>query len=100
MFLMLLQVYKTMKNVGGRGHKARYLTKVKRIPIQLESQISKMIELMESQDTRDMELAFEYMPSLNVAMLHCRNILKSKKSAKESMERLLRLFYNTDYIRL
>jgi hypothetical protein len=84
-------------NKGGRGKKADYETKVIRIPLPIVNDIEKVIENFHQglsiNDSSDFK-------SLEEAIMIASNILKSKKSAKESIKKLLQVLYDCQNINL
>jgi hypothetical protein len=80
-------------NKGGRGKRNDYQTKTKRIPVELEHQIDRLIEefTTEQASTPDKPVT-----SLHEAVAAALSILKAKKSAKLSMEKLLQVLYGGD----
>lgn len=84
------------KPVGGRGKKAPYETTVKRIPVELETQIDSMIE-----DYRANLLGADDRPTnsmlpLPAAMALSKKLLKAKKSKIDTIYKLVTGIYNTD----
>jgi inosine-uridine nucleoside N-ribohydrolase len=88
------------KNIGGRGHKSEYATKTKRIPIELESEIDKMIEKLYSGNQQIEILPFGYLTKLELAIIQANNILKQKKSATSSLTSFIRTLYSDQNITL
>ena len=84
-------------NKGGRGKKADYETKVIRVPLPIVGEVETLIECF-----RDdlLDEPFREDRSLDEAMIIASNILKSKKSAKESIKKLLQVLYDVDKIDL
>lgn len=84
-------------NKGGRGKKADYESKVVRIPSPIVQEVETLIECFHngipSKDSSDSK-------SLSEAVMIASNILKSKKSAKESLRKLLQVLYEVDKIEL
>ena len=85
------------KPLGGRGKTAPYKTIGVRIPEPIKSQVQQLC-----QDYRD-EVFGEATPkpstqpiSLDEALENARQILKQRKSAKVSMQKLLTSIYKTD----
>lgn len=89
-----------IKQIGGRGYKAQFPTIVRRVPEALNKEIDDLIEVLYEQVSRDEPIKSEFLPSLEMAMIHCKVILKSKKSAKISLQNLLRILYNSENITL
>lgn len=84
-------------NKGGRGKKSEYETKVIRVPLPVIGEVENMIEKFHQgfsdNDSTDSK-------SLDDAIAIATNILKSKKSARESIKKLLQVLYSTDNINL
>lgn len=97
------------KPVGGRGKKAPYETKIMRVPLPLvphfESQIKEFRKISDmgissndsSCDSYSYQVGFDY-PTLSNALVFCKQVLKSKQSARKSLIKLLQLLYKTDDI--
>lgn len=84
-------------NKGGRGKKADYETKVIRVPLPIVSEVETLIECFRN-DLLDKP--FSDSRSLDEAIAIANHILKSKKSAKESIKKLLQVLYQVDNIQL
>lgn len=84
-------------NKGGRGKKADYETKVIRVPLPIVDEVETLIQCF-----RDdlLDKPFSDARSLDEAIVIASNILKSKKSAKESIKKLLQVLYQVDNINL
>lgn len=84
-------------NKGGRGKKAPYETKVVRIPLPILEEVETIVNNFQSgisdNDSSDLK-------SLEEVISIAQNILKSKKSAKESIKKLLQVLYKSDAINL
>lgn len=90
------------KPVGGRGKKAPYETILIRIPVPIYSQVEKMADnyrqsVIET-DGDNLEQNLEFNPefcfvSYDDALERAKEILKSKKSAAESLAKLLQVLY-------
>lgn len=82
-----------MKQIGGRGKKAPYETTHIRVPIPIKSRVEAMIE-----EFRSGENTVEENPSVSLedALSIAQDILKQKKSARVSMERLIAVLYKTE----
>lgn len=82
------------KPKGGRGYKAPYETVVIRVPKPLESLIEQQIDDYRSVVLEGKELNHqEEQISLDSAILQAKEILKQKKGARDSMEKLLQVIY-------
>lgn len=84
-------------NKGGRGKKADYETKIIRVPLPVISKVENLIEDFHNDSVRND--SSEVMP-LDEVIAIAQNILKSKKSAKESVKKLLQVLYTTQNINL
>ena len=84
-------------NKGGRGKKADYESKVIRVPLPIVGEVESLIESfhngLPSKDSSQFK-------SLDETILIASNILKSKKSARESIKKLLQVLYEVDNIEL
>lgn len=87
---------------GGRGKKAPYETTVVRVPIPIVPQVEQMIEDYRilaiegetSEFQKHPEVAASVTPiSYSQALQQARQIVKSKKSAAESLAKLLQVLY-------
>jgi hypothetical protein len=84
------------KPKGGRGYKAPYETVVMRVPKPLEERIEKQIEDYRSQVIEGVQLEDQKsLPSLDFAVLQAKEVLKQKKGARDSIEKLLQVLYGT-----
>ena len=88
------------KPTGGRGKKAPYETTVIRIPISLqdsfEQQIDAYRQRIASSDESSVDKSLAEvmtMPRLSDAVNSAKDILKQKKSARQSLEKLLQVLY-------
>ena len=84
-------------SIGGRGHKTGYDTRTVRVPMPLLPQVRRLIEIFHGD--LDIEKT-EGLPSLSEAAVEAERILRSKKSARQSMQSLLRRLYKTDDVEL
>ena len=83
--------------IGGRGHKVGYETRTVRVPMPLLPPVRRLI----AQFHGDMELEKSgKLPTLNEATVEAAKILKSKKSARQSIQALLKRLYETDDVEL
>jgi uncharacterized coiled-coil DUF342 family protein len=86
------------KPKGGRGNKASYQTKIVRLPIAVATYATAMAEstreLLENNKEEDSihYCVTEREEAINTA----RTILKERKGAKQSLQKLLQVLYNTD----
>jgi len=102
-------------NVGGRGYKAKYSTKVIRVPHKLEMLVTDLIGLLNEgmfDEYKDMDIKalmnyFEYVDLDNPMRLdkqesinQAKQILNDKKSARISMQKLLQVICSDDSIKL
>lgn len=101
----------TLKPKGGRGKQAPYQTKTMRVPLPLVNQFEGQIE--QFRDVAINGIADQDDPcsalsdrmgfnkvTRNEAIKKAKLILKSKKSARISMTKLLQVIYNDDSIEL
>lgn len=85
------------KPKGGRGHTAPYETTHVRIPVPLKQSIEKMIEsYRESLVGGEQATSELHQVSLEEAIDIAKSILKQKKSARQSIEKLLTSLYNQE----
>lgn len=84
-------------NKGGRGKKADYETTVKRIPLPIVDEVEKLIENYHYGLSVNDSSEFK---TLEESIMIASSILKSKKSAKESIKKLLQVLFNVDKIDL
>lgn len=84
-------------NKGGRGKKGDYGTKVVRIPLPIVIEVEKIIEDFHQDLSYDRS---SELISLEEAIIITSSILKSKKSAKESIKKLLQVLYKSDNVNL
>jgi hypothetical protein len=96
--LNLLQVYLTTMNIpkGGRGKRAPYETTTIRVPVPL-------LETIETQVNQYREFAVNGTPpAMSSIVVHddaiacAKEILKQKKSARHSLEKLLQVLLSSD----
>jgi hypothetical protein len=81
------------KPVGGRGHKAPYATTHMRIPVPVKEKVEQVIEEFRSGNVADSSKLFI---SVEDAVNAAQQILKQKKSARESMKKLLMSIYGVE----
>jgi hypothetical protein len=84
-------------NKGGRGKKADYETKVIRIPLPIVGEVEKIIDSYHKGVSVNDSTEFK---TLEESIMIASTILKSKKSAKESIKKLLQVLYKSDDIDL
>ena len=92
----LLQVKIMDKPKGGRGKKAPYQTTIKRIPIELESQIESMIEsyrlkVIDGIETQDNEIM-----SIEKTKELSRKLLRAKSSKIDTIVKLVTSIYGVE----
>lgn len=85
-----------VKPKGGRGHVAPYQTTHLRVPVEIKSRLEQIID-----DYKDAVLAgAEYVerdfPSIDKAKKLAKQLVKSKKSARISLAKLLTSLYNVE----
>jgi hypothetical protein len=78
------------KPVGGRGKKAGYETKLIRVPLPVVPGVEKAIEEFRMGNGEQEILSYEE------AIEAARKIMRSKKSASESLLKLLQVIYSTE----
>jgi hypothetical protein len=99
------------KPVGGRGHKAPYTTKTIRIPVAIEPQVEKLTDIYRQavsqgswDDVEGKELLGSTTPidrlTRDEAIEEAYKILRGRKSAKISLEKLLQVLYRDKNIKL
>jgi len=81
------------KPVGGRGNKAPYETTHVRVPVPIKPEIERLIE--EFREGKSQRQENSLMP-LEDAVTTARDILKQKKSARVSVEKMLTAIYGQD----
>ena len=79
------------KPVGGRGKKASYKTKLVRVPVPVLDKVESAIATFRSGN----EVKQDGL-SLDEALEAASKILKSKKSASESVRKLLQVLYSCE----
>ena len=84
------------KPVGGRGKKAPYETKIKRIPLELESQVDSMIEEYRANLTGESDRQDNAMLSLTDAIALVKKLIKAKKSKSDTIHKLVTGIYKID----
>ena len=77
---------------GGRGKKANYETRVMRIPAPVASEVETLVHAFHSGEA----VTDDELPTLPDAIATAQAILKSKKSARLSMQRLLTAIYGAE----
>jgi hypothetical protein len=87
-------------NKGGRGKKADYESKVIRVPLPIIGEVENLIENFHNDLSSNTLAVSTDSISLESAIEIATNILKSKKSAKESVRKLLQVLYQVDKIEL
>mgnify|MGYP006902062182 CR=1 FL=1 len=80
------------KPVGGRGKRAPYSSRPMRVPDPIRPQVEKLVTAFYESDQQD---EVSEMPDLETAITEARAILKAKKSARASLQRLLTVLYKT-----
>lgn len=84
------------KPVGGRGKKAPYQTKIKRIPLELESQIDSMITEYRANLTGADDRQENSILSLADAIALVKKLMRAKKSKSDTIHKLVTGIYKTD----
>ena len=85
------------KPKGGRGQTAPYETTHVRVPVPLKAEVDRMIEeyrnfVLSGEETETKKRQIELDEAISVA----QSILKQKKSAKQSAEKLLTALYGEE----
>lgn len=80
---------------GGRGHKAPYTTCIVRIPEDIRHLVEALSEQYRISVVEQTEFTASGLPSLEEALIEAKKILAQKRSAKESIIKLLQVLYNT-----
>ena len=78
------------KHLGGRGNKAPYETTHVRVPVPIKVEIERLIDEFREGRTQQQENS---LTSLEDALETARELLKQKKSARVSLEKLLTAIY-------
>lgn len=81
------------KPVGGRGHKASYVTTHVRIPEPIKLEVERLIQRFHQAYSDE---STNLVTSLSEAMAIAQDILTDKKGARVSMEKLLTALYKTE----
>ena len=84
------------KPVGGRGKKAPYQTKIKRIPLELESQIDSMVEEYRANLMGDGDRQDNSILSLADAIALVKKLMRAKKSKTDTIHKLVTGIYKVD----
>lgn len=86
-----------VKPTGGRGNKAPYETTHLRVPVPIKSEVEALIDNYRNNllTGKECDTIEKSLTSLEEAKEVAKKIVKSKKSAKESMARLLSAVYKT-----
>jgi len=92
-----------VKPAGGRGKKAPYETITLRVPIPLREEIEKQVDAYRefvvngiNPEPVKPEGGILSSPSREEVINQAKEILKQKKSAKQSLEKLLQVLYGGD----
>lgn len=81
-----------IKPVGGRGIKAPYETTHVRVPVPIKPNVERFIEDFKN----GVDITQKPLTDIENALITAQNILKQKKSAKVSLEKLLTAIYSTE----
>lgn len=90
------------KPLGGRGKKAPYKTQIVRVPIPIVPKVEQIIDDYRNLVINGEESEFEKYPNLaacvtpisySEALQRAKEIVKSKRSASESLAKLLQVLY-------
>lgn len=85
-----------IKPVGGRGKKAPYQTTIKRIPVDLESQIDSLIESYRLKAIEGIESDPVGIMSVTDAKQLTKKLLKAKMSKLDTVVKLVTGIYSVD----
>jgi hypothetical protein len=80
---------------GGRGKKAPYETTIIRVPVPLVESIERQVNEYREFVVNGTQPPYPAI-NLEVALIHAKQILKQKKSAKVSLEKLLQVLYGDE----
>lgn len=81
---------------GGRGKKAPYETTTIRVPVPLLKTIEEQVDQYREFVVNGTVTATASMMSYEDAVAHSKEILKQKKSARQSIEKLLQVLYGCE----
>jgi hypothetical protein len=81
------------KPVGGRGKKAPYETVTIRVPVPLQADLEKQVNDYREFVVNGTQSEVKALPDRAAAIAHAKEILKQKKSARESLLKLLQVLY-------
>lgn len=84
------------KPKGGRGIKAPYETTTMRVPVPLQAELEKRVEDYREFLVNGTQPTEDRVVSRQDAIAHAKEILKQKKSARQSIEKLLQVLYGGD----
>lgn len=87
-----------VKPIGGRGKKAPYQTKTIRIPVELEGQISQLIEQYRQQAITGDAPDSEYPLPLHEAVELAQKLLRAKKAKQDTVKKLVTGIYGVDEV--
>lgn len=85
-------------NKGGRGKKSPYESKVVRIPQPLEEKVNQLVQDFHDGKTLDdsSNSLMDYLADVDSAISLAKDILKSKKSAKISLQKFISNLYRVN----
>ena len=85
----------TSKPLGGRGKKAPYETLIMRVPVPLVSQVEQIVNNYRSEVIAGIP-ARQKLINRDDAVQEAKKILNGKKSARQSVLKLLQVLYGND----
>lgn len=85
-----------MSNKGGRGNKAPYESTHVRVPVPIKAEVEKLINEFKLGIDGHTENLLTGLIEVDEAVKIAQGILKQKKSARVSVEKLLTALYNTE----
>lgn len=99
-----------MKPVGGRSKKAPYVTTHVRVPLPVKPYVVKLVdlyhlkgesvlsELIEELDSTDLGHSKNLLPTFEKAVSQAKVLLRQKKSARVTLQKLLTSLYGEEVI--
>lgn len=79
-------------NKGGRGLKAPYETTHVRVPVPIKDKVQQLIDDYKNNQISDVKETLDFEAAVSLA----RDVLKDKKSARASLQKLLTGIYGKD----
>ncbi len=81
-------------NKGGRGKKAPYKTVIVRVPVPIVAMVQQMIDGYRLTGNVPELTNTNHLPSKDDLIAKSEQIIKSKKSARQSLEKLINYIYS------